>query len=564
MSGSPIEILRRVWGYESFRQPQGEIIDHVLEGRDALGLMPTGGGKSLCYQLPALCLPGLTLVISPLIALMKDQVDQLKARGVKAEAIFSGLRKGDIERILDNAMLGHTKLLYCSPERLKSAAFLGRLPRMPLSLIAVDEAHCVSQWGHDFRPAYLDIAEVRSVHPKIPMLALTASATTEVVEDVLTQLRLNEKKVFKTSFARDNLSFVVIHQEGKLEKILEILNKVPGSAIIYGGTRRGCVDIATFLQRRSVSAESYHAGFTGEDRQKKQDRWLRGDVRVIVATNAFGMGIDKADVRCVIHASIPDSLESYYQESGRAGRDGKKAFAVLLYTAKDKKWLEENWRQRYPSFKDLKRIYQALCNAYQVAVGSESFESYDFDLVSFCKRYRLRPGPTHYGLEILSREGWITLSESVFQPSRVMIKVSKERLYDYQLKNKALDSLLKTFLRTYQGAFKHLVPINEQQLSRFLNYSEQQLQQALIYLRSEGILEYVPRKDKPQISFSQQRVAVRDLTIDQNRYIFLKNRAWEKMQAMINYLEDPRCRQQLILEYFGLKDEKPCGHCDVC
>lgn len=560
----PLEVLKEYWGYEDFRDPQQQIIEHAIGGKDALVLMPTGGGKSLCYQLPALVMEGLTLVISPLIALMKDQIDQLKKRNISAEAIHSGMRVSDIDRILDNAAHGHVKLLYMSPERLKTDMFLARVERMPISLIAIDEAHCVSQWGHDFRPAYLDIHSLREVHPKVPILALTASATKEVVEDICTQLKLNEPEVFQTKFARDNISYVVIHQEAKLEKMVEILSKVSGSAIIYAGTRRQTVEVAQFLQRRSISAESYHAGFTGEQRQKKQEQWLRGDVRVMAATNAFGMGIDKANVRVVMHYAIPSSLEAYYQESGRAGRDGQKAFAVLLYNNKDRAKLEELWRQKYPNIKVLKQVYQALCNSYQVAVGSNSFESYDFDLVKLCKTYKLKPGPTYYALDILAREGWIALSDAVFQPSKIRIKVSKERLYDFQLKQKALDPLIKTFLRTYQGAFQQMVPINENQLAKFLNYSTEQLHKAFRYLNLEGILDYHPRKDKPQISFLQERVAANDLTIDIARYNFLKERALKKLKSMIKYIEDPLCRQEQILRYFDIPSEGKCEHCDIC
>ena len=560
----PLDILKQFWGFDTFRSLQGEVVDWVVEGKDALILMPTGGGKSLCFQVPALCREGLTLVISPLIALMRDQVDNLKSRDIKAEAVYSGMNYAQIDRILDNAVHGAYKLLYISPERLKSELFLSRLPKMEIALLAVDEAHCISQWGFDFRPAYLDIAQIRDIHPHVPIVALTATATKEVVKDINLNLKLKENKVFQKSFVRDNLAYIVIKQEGKLEKLAEILGSVAGSSIVYCSRRGMTVEVSNFLNRRSISCAPYHAGMTPQLRNETQSKWLRGDVRVVAATNAFGMGIDKPDVRLVVHINMPPSLEAYYQEAGRAGRDGQKSFAILLYDIQDKKTLKKLIDQQYPSLKVIRQVYQGLCNQYQLAVGSNNFEPFDFDLIAFCKTYKFSPGITHYALKILQNEGWINISDAVFQPSRLWVKVSKDRLYDFQLKNRKLEPLIKTILRTYQGAFQHMVNINESQLAKFLNISHDQLSHAFVYMQKEGIIDYQPKRDKPQITFLMERVAVENLTIDTNRYRFLKERAEVKLSKMIQYSEDPVCRSKQLIGYFGEEKDESCGQCDVC
>ncbi len=562
--GIALDKLKEFWGYDNFRPLQDEIVESVLSGEDSLVLMPTGGGKSLCYQVPALCLEGLTLVISPLIALMKDQVDNLKKRNISAEAIYSGMAYQQIDRILDNAVHGAYKMLYLSPERLKSEIFVHRLPKMNVNLIAVDEAHCVSQWGFDFRPAYLEIASLRQQKPDVPMIALTATATSEVIEDIQLNLELKTKRIFQKSFERENLAYIVIKQEGKLEKLADIISKVSGSTIVYCPRRGATNDIATFLNRRSISCAAYHAGMSPQDRMDIQAKWMRGDIRVIAATNAFGMGIDKSDVRLVIHTTMPSSLEAYYQEAGRAGRDGKKSFGILLYDYHDKETLTLLLDQKYPSLKVIRQVYQGLSNAYQLAIGSNRFEPYDFDLIKFCKTYKFSPGITHYALGILQKEGWINISDAVFQPSKLWVKVSKERLYDFQLKNKTLEPILKTILRTYQGAFQQLVNINEFQLSKFLNLTGEQLKKAFLFMQQQGVIDYRPKKDKPQITFLMERIAAGNLTIDSNRYKFLKQRAEFKLKKMFQYAEDPVCRSIQLLQYFGENKGNSCGQCDVC
>ena len=560
---TPADILKKYWGYDAFRPLQGEIIQSVLDGNDTLALMPTGGGKSICFQVPALAREGVCLVVSPLIALMKDQVSNLQKREIPAAAIFSGMHYKDIDRILDNAAYGGLKFLYLSPERLTTDLARERIKRMNVNLLAVDEAHCISQWGYDFRPPYLQIAEVRDFLPNTPVLALTATATGDVINDIQEKLHFKKKNVLQKSFARENLAYVVLPEENKRPKLMEIVRNVKGSGVVYVRNRKMTKDVARFLIENQVSADFYHAGLTSEERSRKQDAWISGKIRIMVCTNAFGMGIDKPDVRSVVHLDLPDSLEAYFQEAGRAGRDGKKAYAVLLFAPLDAAMLERNLELSFPAMKEIRRVYQALGSYYQLAVGGGEFQSLDFDIAVFCKNFKLDVLPTFACLKVLEESGWLVLTESVFMPSSFMILVSREQLYDFQLKNPRLDLVIKTILRLTEGAFQHFCNINESAVARLLKTQVSEVVPALQQLHKEGIIDYRPAKDKPQLLFSQERVDADNLLIDMEMYKFRKERYARRIAKAIAYATTPRCRSQQLLEYFDEKSE-PCGVCDVC
>lgn len=561
---TPLEVLQFYWGYDHFRPLQEDIIQSVLDGQDTLALLPTGGGKSICFQVPALVQDGLCLVISPLIALMKDQVENLKKREIAAEAIYSGMHYRDIDRILDNAVYGGLKFLYVSPERLTTELMQERLKKMPVSLLAVDEAHCVSQWGYDFRPPYLQIAETRELIPDVPVLALTATATPPVVKDIQEKLAFKKGRVWQKSFARENLAYVVLQEEGKEKKLVEILQKTRGSAVVYVRSRRRTKELATWLHKHRIHADYYHAGLLQDTRTAKQDAWMNNKIRVMVSTNAFGMGIDKADVRTVVHMDLPDSLEAYFQEAGRAGRDGKKSFAVLLYNQSDRHKLERNFENAFPDMTELRRVYRALGSYFQLAVGGGQGDSYNFDIVDFARTYQLDIVKTYSCLQMLEQAGWILLTDAVFVPSSLRIKVSKDELYDYQLRNPKMERVLKTILRTYQGAMQYDIHLREKQLARFLAMPQQQLQNALEHLQKAGIINYSPQREDPQLIFLQERVDADNLAIDQALYHFRKKRQGERIQATIRYAETAVCRSQQLLAYFGEEDAPKCGVCDVC
>jgi ATP-dependent DNA helicase RecQ len=535
-----------------------------MKGRDTLALLPTGGGKSVCYQVPALCQEGICLVISPLIALMKDQVQQLVKRNISAVALYSGLSQNEIDRLLDNCTYGEVKFLYISPERLFTERFLIRLLQLNVKLIAVDEAHCISQWGYDFRPAYLKIADIRSHFPETPILALTATATTEVAQDIQEKLNFKNPEIFKASFSRDNLSLVIRKTEDKENECLKILKKLSGSAIIYVRNRKKTQELATFLNANKISSEFYHAGLILEDRSKKQDLWIQNKLRVMVTTNAFGMGIDKPDVRLVIHWELPDNPEAYYQEAGRAGRDGLKSFAVLLSQPNDKNNLLKLYALTYPEINVIKKIYQALANFFQLAAGSEQFESHDFDMIHFCNTYKFDYLITFNCISILAREGWIYLSESVFIPASFKILIDKEQLYDFQLKNQNLEPILKILLRTYQGAFQDFVYVHERKLGDFLKIPSEKVKQQLLFLNTLQIIAYRPQKDKPQLQFIRERVGYSDFYMDIERYSFLKKRAKLRMETLFSYVEDEHCRMKNLVAYFGENLSQSCGICDHC
>jgi len=495
---------------------------------------------------------------------MKDQVHNLQKRGIPAAAIFSGMSRREIDIIFENACNGAYKLLYVSPERLKTDLALARIQRMNVNLLAVDEAHCVSQWGYDFRPPYLQIADLRPLLPKVPILALTATATFEVLEDIQEKLAFREKNVFRQSFVRSNLSYSVLYESRKREKLLDILRSVPGTGIVYARSRGETKEIAKLLTDNKFSADFYHAGLTSEERNARQEAWIAGKTRIIVCTNAFGMGIDKPDVRVVVHLTLPDSLEAYFQEAGRAGRDGLKSYATLLYTPADADALRFHLQSAYPPIEEVRRVYQALGSYTQLAVGAGAGESFDFDLQHFCAAYKLDHAPTHTVLRLLEQEGWIALSDATGTPTRAFITASREILYDYQIRNKQADTVIKTLLRAYPGINAHFADISETYIAQYAKLPPDTIRQVLETAQREGILIYEPRKDKPQLIFTRERVSAENLTIDLARFNFRKQRAEERTEQAIRYAETRRCRSQLLLSYFGEKDSPTCGICDVC
>ena len=561
---SPYDVLREYWGFETFRVRQETIIRSVMEGVDTLALLPTGGGKSLCYQIPALCMPGICLVFSPLISLMNDQVMHLKKRNISAELLHSGLNNRDIDRILDNCTYGQVKLLYLSPERLSSEKAMSRLIRMNVNLLAVDEAHCISQWGYDFRPAYLEIARIREWMPKVPVLALTATATTEVTNDIQQKLLFAQNNVIKSSFARSNLSYIVLKEEDKLSKMGSILQKSAGSAIVYVRNRKSAKVSSDYLTQIGISATFYHAGLSQEQRIDRESKWKANQVRVICATNAFGMGIDKPDVRTVVHLDLPNSMEAYFQEAGRAGRDGAKAYAVVLIGPGDKQMMGSRFEANFPSLDYIRQLYKTLSVHYQIATGSMSSQAFNFDVVAFCEQYRLEILPTLEGLKVLEHGGFIVLNDSIYQPSELEVLADKETLYRYQVKHAEEDALIKLILRSYEGVFFNPVKISEYKLSRQLEISEDDVVYFLQSLHLSGIIRYQPRSDLPKIIFKGSRVRSDTLEIDQKWYDFRKQRALHQIQNVWKYVEADHCRSMAMQRYFGEHDADECGICDLC
>lgn len=559
-------ILSTVFGYSDFRPVQLDIVLSVLEGKDTLALLPTGGGKSICFQVPALTMDGICVVVSPLIALMKDQVDNLRKKGILAAAIYSGMGKREIDTILDNCIYGNYKFLYVSPERLKTEIFIERFKKMKVNLIAIDEAHCISQWGYDFRPPYLEIAQIREFHPNVPCLALTASATLKVKADIIEKLELKNPAVFVRSFSRKNLSYSVRLVENKLEKGIEILNKIPGSAIIYVRNRKGTKDIANVLQQMGIPASFYHAGLDNETREKRQNEWKQNRIRVIVATNAFGMGIDKPDVRSVIHMDLPENLENYYQEAGRAGRDEHKAYGVLLTNEQDMMILEERAAMAYPPVDFLKKVYQSLANQYRIAVGSGFMVSYDFDMSSFTSTYGLEILTTYNALKVLQEEGFLELNEGFYSPSTIHFLVDQSKLYEFQIANAKLDPLIKMLMRTYGGElFVEYLKIQESKVAKNAKMEESDLIKQLEYLDQVGILAYNPRKDKPQITFLTARFDAGKLPLNTKRIEERGQNAISKAKSMVGYVKNTSlCRANQISSYFGEESDDFCGICDVC
>jgi len=563
----PQEILSRIFGYDRFRPGQKEIIEAVMAGNDTFALLPTGGGKSVCYQVPALMQEGLTLVITPLVSLMIDQTETLQAKGVKAVALHSGLTYRQIEIALDNCAYGNTKLLFCAPERLTSAVFQERLEQLNCRLIAVDEAHCVSEWGHDFRPAYLRIKDLRTKFPGVPLLALTATATRRVEEEIVDLLGLQQPAVFRTSFLRDNLSLAVRMVEDKEAKLVEILTRLKGSAIVYVRSRKKAREISQWLTlKNNISSTYYHAGLTAKSRLERQKMWKNNRHRVMVATNAFGMGIDKPDVRLVVHYDIPPGLEAYYQEAGRAGRDGRLAYAVILAQPMDEKLLQERFKTAHPEITYLRHIYQCLANYFQLAVGSGKDQSLPFDLAGFVRRYNLQSLPAFHALKRLEEEDLISLSEAIHMPSVLKINLSHQDLYEFQVANARHDSFIKGLLRLYGGQlFGDFVRIEELKVAGFLKMPVDKVEKQLNQLHKLQVVTYIPRTDKPKITFVTERLNPQAILLKPRRLQALKKAGEERMQAMLAYLGNhTACRMARILQYFGEPGEESCGKCDVC
>jgi ATP-dependent DNA helicase, RecQ family len=564
---TPHSILKRYWNYDQFRPLQEDIVQSVLNDNDTLALLPTGGGKSVCFQVPALILDGLCIVISPLIALMKDQVEQLKRRGIVAAAVFSGMSRREIDVVLDNCIYGPVKFLYVSPERLKTEIFQARVARMKVALIAVDEAHCISQWGYDFRPPYLEIAKIREVHPSVPVIALTASATAQVQDDIRARLAFRKNQhVFRKSFARANLSFVVRKTENKDKKLLEVLTKVQGCAIIYVRSRKATQEIAEWLIRKNIRASYYHAGLDMEDRAKRQDDWIHNRTRVMVSTNAFGMGIDKPDVRLVIHLDLPENLESYYQEAGRAGRDEKRAYAVMLYNDADVANLRHKTAQAHPEPEILRKVYQALANFFQLAEGAGEGQSFDFDLYHFVEKFNIPVSEAYNSLKKLEEEGLIQFNESFYSPSHIYLLVDKGKLYEFQVANAKFDVVIKMILRLYGGElFSGGVKISESYLAAALHLPTDEIVRLLKSLHDMGILLYEPVKDKPQVTYLTPRYDAAKMPLNLQRLASRKELIMGKMEAMIHFVaSEHQCRMVMIQQYFDEKTIETCGICDIC
>lgn len=559
------EILKQYWGYEEFRPLQQEIIESVLSGKDTLALLPTGGGKSICFQVPAMAKDGLCIVVSPLIALMKDQVENLKKRDIKAVAIYSGMSYREINYTLDNCIHGDIKFLYLSPERLKSDLVRERITQMNICLLAIDEAHCISQWGYDFRPEYLQIAEIRELIKDIPVLALTATATPEVVKDIQAQLHFLQPNVYVKSFTRKNIAYVVNDSEDKNQRMLHILSKVNGSGLVYVRNRRKTQEIAYLLTKNRISADYYHAGLPHEVRNKKQEDWIKNKTRIMVCTNAFGMGIDKPDVRIVVHYEMPESLESYYQEAGRAGRDEKKSFAVLLFNHADELEALKRLEASFPPEKEIRRVYQALCNYYQIPIGVSVDRSFDFDIIDFVKKFNLETTVAYPALRILEQTDLVSLTESFYEPSKIKFMMGQGLLYKFQVEHPHQDAVIKLLLRSYGGVFDQYITISEKLLAQREKQDEKTLRKQLIQLHQLGVIDYQPQKDQPQLTFLNHRVDAE--TIDFHKSLLQKRKqtATDKLHAMLNYAKNSVvCRSKKIVSYFDEYSSEDCGVCDVC
>jgi ATP-dependent DNA helicase RecQ len=560
-----IKILNQYWGYPAFRELQLEIIQSVASGKDTLGLMPTGGGKSITYQVYSLSTEGICLVITPLIALMKDQVENLQKRGIKALAIYSGMTWEEIKVAFDNASWGDYKFLYLSPERITTERFLERLPQLKINLIAVDEAHCISQWGYDFRPSYLKIAELRQRLPGVKIMALTATATENVIDDIQDKLLFPEKNVLRKSFNRPNLTYKVRLEEDKEGYLVRSLQKNKGCGVIYTRSRKKTREIAELLTKNGISANYYHAGLSPETRSARQDEWLSGKKQIMVATNAFGMGIDKPDVRFVLHVDAPDSLEAYFQEAGRAGRDGIKAVAMLLYNNADTVRLKKGISEKFPEPEHIKRIYDALGNYLKVAVGFGKDMAYDFNLEEFAQAYKFSFSHTFNALKILERDGYIELTDELDRPSMVHFRVGRDDLYKFQIANQQFDAFIKLLLRSYTGMFSEYRPISEKLLASRANISQELVYKYLNQLDTVKVVHYLPQKNTPFIIYTKERLDINRVVISKQNYKERKEQYETQVFSVIDYATSTsKCRNQMLLSYFGETGTTRCGNCDVC
>ena len=566
------QILLKYWGHKSFRALQEDIINSALDGKDTLALLPTGGGKSICFQVPAMAKDGICIVVSPLIALMKDQVENLTKKNIKAVAIYSGMTRREIDITLDNCIYGNIKFLYVSPERLETDIFKERFKKMNVNFIAIDESHCISQWGYDFRPSYLNIANLREYLPanqakkaNIPFIALTATATPKVVIDIQEQLKFKAENVLQKSFERKNIAYAVLKEEDKKNRLLKILTTVKGTSVIYVRTRKKTKEIALFLLKNGISADYYHAGLSNKERALKQSNWINDVTRVIVSTNAFGMGIDKSNVRTVVHIDLPDSLEAYFQEAGRAGRDEKKAFAILLFEEADRIDLEQRIVNSFPEIDTIKQVYQALANFFQIPIGSALNESYSLNIIRFSEQYNLSTYSVYNCIKFLEKEGYLLLSESNYNASRVKIEINKDNLYEFQVKNNKFDLFIKTLLRSYAGLFENFTKIDEYEIAKRLKTTKDKVVKGLKYLNNLEIISYLEQTNQPQLTYLTERFDVRDISISAQHYLERKEIAIKKMESVIYFATTKhKCRSEILLHYFGEKDVYRCGVCDVC
>ena len=559
------QILLKYWGYSHFRPLQKDIIESVCAGNDTLGLMATGGGKSITFQVAAIQMEGVCLVVTPLIALMKDQVDNLTSRHIKAVAIYSGMSFDEIEIAINKCVWGNYKFLYVSPERLKTERFQESLSQMKICLITVDEAHCISRWGYDFRPSYLEVANIREQLPNIPILALTATATPDVVEDIMDKLQFKKRAFFTSSFERKNLTFLVREKDDKVGYMLTIAEKVRGVGIVYVRNRNKTREVAQLLQRKGYNADYYHAGLSPEERTFKQNKWKASNNMVMVCTNAFGMGIDKADVRFVVHLDLPESPEDYYQEAGRAGRDGKPAFAVLLFSKEDVDRLVNSLDDKFPEIDAIKRVYDALGNYFQIPVGSNLGSSYDFIISDFCQKFKLDILPTFNAIKVLEQEGFIELSEAMEVFSKVKFAIERDDLYKFQVSNKQFDTFIKLILRTYTGLFTDYTKIDEYKLASIAKSEASIVRKYLEVLSNANIIHYFPARKNPIIVYTTDRIDRDRLAINKKEYEARKQRYIKRLEAMVNYARKAtKCRSEMLLTYFGEKNTSRCGNCDVC
>lgn len=558
-------ILKKYWGYADFRLVQEKIVASIASGQDTLGLMPTGGGKSITFQVPALAMEGMCVVITPLIALMTDQVENLKQRGIKAAAIHSGLGRHEMKVMLDNAMYGAYKFLYISPERLGNEDFRTRLSHSNVSFLTIDEAHCISQWGYDFRPSYLNIARARELKPEVPILALTATATPEVVGDIQLKLAFREENVIRSDFSRNNLVYFVRQSESKMADLIKVIHSIHGSGIVYARNRKKTREIAEQLRREGIDADYYHAGLSYEARQQKQVNWTQGKTRVIAATNAFGMGIDKPDVRFVIHVDFPDSLEEYFQEAGRAGRDGKKSFAVLLSGSRDKATLKQRLTNSFPEIDYVKQVYNAISNFMQVPIGGGKGIAFDFNLHDFVTAYKLQPIQAFSALKLLEQQGYIEVTDEMKNPSRVYFTINRDDLYKFQVKNSKFDGFIKLVLRSYTGLFSDYVPINEEVLAKRAGITRDAVYQYFVRLSKMSVINYIPGKRTALLVFMEERLPDRSVYISPENYQHRKERYERRISAMTAYgFREDKCRSIQLLNYFGQSDADECGQCDYC